>query len=65
MRQSPQNKEPIAYNTKPWGGEFGDLGPVVGGTGKFAGDTGRIRISVTLNFVDASRVNYEGEVCRP
>lgn len=65
MRQSPQNKEPIAYNTKPGDGEFGEFGTVVGGTGKWAGATGRIRISGMLNFVDPSRVNHEGEVCRP
>ena len=56
-------KEAIAYNTAPGGGELGDVGTVVAGTGDWQGATGRLVISGKLNFVDPSDVKYQGEVC--
>jgi len=56
-------KEAAAYNTTPGGGELGDVGTVVGGTGHWQGATGRLVISGKLDFVDRSDVKYRGEVC--
>ena len=56
-------KEAAAYNTTPGGGQLGDVGTVVGGTGHWQGATGRLVISGKLDFTDPSNVRYRGEVC--
>lgn len=58
-------QENAASNQDPNGhGDLGNVVTVVGGTGKWAGATGRLRVwgNLTVNERD---VNYEGEVCRP
>jgi hypothetical protein len=58
-------KEAAAYNADPNGhGDLGDVVTVVGGTGKWAGATGRLRVWGNLTVTE-SDVNYEGEVCLP
>jgi hypothetical protein len=55
-------KEAAAYNTAG-GGELGDVGTVIAGTGDWHNPRGRLVISGTLNFADPSNVKYRGEVC--
>ncbi|NOT57095.1 MAG: hypothetical protein HOP18_21045 [Deltaproteobacteria bacterium] len=58
-------KEAAAYNGDPNGhGDLGDVVTVVGGTGKWVGATGRLRVWGNLTPSE-SDVNYDGEVCRP
>ncbi len=58
-------RENAASNQDPNGhGDLGSVVTVVGGTGKWAGATGRLRVWGNLT-VNESDVNYEGEVCRP
>lgn len=58
-------KEAAAYNADPDGhGDLGDVVTVVGGTGKWVGATGRLRVWGNLTVTE-SDVNYDGEVCRP
>ncbi len=60
-----QLKEAVAYNADPNGhGDLGDVVTAVGGTGKWVGATGRLRVWGNL-IVTESDVNYEGEVCLP
>src|SRR5260221_4112806 len=60
-----QMKEAAAYNTDPNGhGDLGDVVTVVGGTGKWIGATGRLRVWGNLTVTE-SDVTYEGEVCLP
>lgn len=58
-------KEAVAYNADPNGhGDLGDVVTVVGGTGKWVGATGRLRVWGNLTVTE-SDVNYDGEVCLP
>jgi len=57
-------KEAAAYNTSG-SGDLGDVVTIVGGTGKWVGATGRLRVAGTLPFVEPSDVDFEGEVCLP
>ncbi|MBI3757550.1 MAG: hypothetical protein HY267_06195 [Deltaproteobacteria bacterium] len=60
-----QLKEAAAYNADPNGhGDLGDVVTVVGGTGKWVGATGRLRVWGNLTTTE-SDVNYDGEVCLP
>jgi hypothetical protein len=60
-----QMKEAAAYNADPNGhGDLGDVVTVVGGTGKWVGATGRLRVWGNLTVTE-SDVNYDGEVCLP
>lgn len=60
-----QTKEAVAYNADPTGhGDLGNVMTVVGGTGKWVGATGRLRVWGNLTPTE-SDVTYEGEVCLP
>jgi len=60
-----QMKEAAAYNADPNGhGDLGDVVTVVGGTRKWVGATGRLRVWGNLTVAE-NDVNYDGEVCRP
>lgn len=57
--------EASAYNADPAGlGDLGDVVTIVGGTGKWAGATGRLRVWGNL-AVTVSDVTYDGDVCIP
>lgn len=58
-------KEATAYNADPNGhGDLGDVVTIVGGTEKWAGATGRLRVWGNLTITE-SDVTYDGDVCRP
>ena len=58
-------KEAAAYNATPnEHGDLGDVVTVVGGTGEWAGATGRLRVWGNLTVTE-SDVTYEGDVCVP
>ncbi len=58
-------KEAAASNQDPNGhGDLGDVVTVVGGTGKWVGATGRLRVWGNLTATEID-VNYEGNVCLP
>ncbi|MBI3798569.1 MAG: hypothetical protein HY268_16600 [Deltaproteobacteria bacterium] len=60
-----QTKEATAYNADPNGhGDLGNVTTIMGGTGKWLGATGRLRIWGNLTVTE-SDVNYEGTVCLP
>lgn len=57
-------KEAAASNQNPDEGDLGDVVTVVGGTGQWAGATGRLRVWGNLSTT-VSDVTYEGDVCLP
>ena len=60
-----QMKEATAYNADPTGhGDLGNVTTIVGGTAKWVGATGLLRIWGNLTVTE-SRVRYKGELCHP
>ena len=61
-------REAAAYNATPPNqgghGDLGDVVTVVGGTGKWVGATGRLRVWGNLTPIE-SDVTYDGDVCLP
>ncbi len=57
-------KEAAASNQNPDEGDLGDVVTVVGGTDKWAGATGRLRVWGNLSTT-VSDVTYDGDVCLP
>ena len=58
-------KEAAASDPDPNGpGDLGDVVTIVGGTGKWAGATGRLRVYGNLTPT-ISDVTYDGDVCVP
>jgi hypothetical protein len=57
-------KEAAASNQNPDEGDLGDVVTVVGGTGQWAGATGRLRVYGNLSPT-ISDVTYDGDVCVP
>lgn len=57
-------KEAAASNEDPNQGDLGDVVTVVGGTDKWVGATGRLRVWGNLSTI-ISDVTYDGDVCVP
>jgi hypothetical protein len=57
-------KEAAASNEDPNQGDLGDVVTIVGGTGKWAGASGRLRVYGNLSPT-ISDVTYDGDVCLP